>query len=278
MLAGTPAYMAPEQLNGLAVDARADVFAFGVLLYEYACGTHPFDAPSPLGILARVLESDAPPLDSLRPDLPAQLSDIVERCLRKSPADRFASAVEIAAALSRDDSAAPRSVRAKTWWRAHQVAMVVLYLLASVLAWQVKEWHPGAAGIIFLALGVAATTGGVFRGHLLFTERLVGAGGAGFITERRRATPATLIADLLIALALVADGVIMSRARPVAAGADAGAGRRHRARQSGRRAFDNDGHVRTAAVVAALKGVTLALTLALHWAAVRDCAYEKSQV
>ena len=85
VLAGTPAYMAPEQLNGQAVGARADVFAFGVLLYEYACGTHPFDAPTLLGIAARVLESDAPPLDSLRPDLPAKLSDIVERCLRKSP-------------------------------------------------------------------------------------------------------------------------------------------------------------------------------------------------
>src|SRR4029079_14401061 len=44
MLIGTPAYMAPEQINGLPVDARADVFALGVLLYEYACGTHPFAA------------------------------------------------------------------------------------------------------------------------------------------------------------------------------------------------------------------------------------------
>ena len=42
MLIGTPAYMAPEQINGQPVDARADVFAFGVLLYEYACGVHPF--------------------------------------------------------------------------------------------------------------------------------------------------------------------------------------------------------------------------------------------
>ena len=215
-LAGTPAYMAPEQLTGQTVGSRADVFAFGVLLYEYACGTHPFDAPSPLAIAARVLESDAPPIDSVRPDLPANLSDIVERCLRKSPQDRFASAVEIAEALSREADDEPRRVRVPTWWRAHQVAMIVLYFLASVLAWQVKEWHPGTAGVVFLALGVAATTGGVFRGHLLFTERLVGT-GAGFSAERRRATPATLIADLLIALALVADGVIMSHARPLAA-------------------------------------------------------------
>ena len=217
VLAGTPAYMAPEQLNGQAVGARADVFAFGVLIYEYACGTHPFDAPTLLGIAARVLETDVPRLDTLRPDLPPKLPDILERCLRKSPPDRFASAAEIADALSRDDAGGPRHVRGRTWWRAHQGVMIVLYLLASMLAWQVKEWHPGAAGVVFLVIGVAATIGGVFRGHLLFTERLVGAGGGELSAERRRATPATLVADLLIALALVADGVIMSRARPLAA-------------------------------------------------------------
>jgi hypothetical protein len=217
MLAGTPAYMAPEQLNGLPVDARADVFAFGVLLYEYACGTHPFAASTTLGTAARVLESDPPPLDTLRPDLPPKLSEIVKRCLRKSPPDRFASAVEIADALSGDAAGGSRRDRGRTWWRAHQVVMIVLYFVASVLAWQVKEWQPGAAGRVFLAIGVAATIGAVFRGHLLFTERLVGSGDSEFSAQRRRATPATLIADLLIALALLADGVIMSQQRPLAA-------------------------------------------------------------
>jgi len=55
-LIGTPAYMAPEQINGLPVDARADVFAFGVLLYEYACGAHPFAASTALATVARVLD------------------------------------------------------------------------------------------------------------------------------------------------------------------------------------------------------------------------------
>src|SRR5205823_6485874 len=53
---GTPAYMAPEQINGQAADARTDVFAFGVLMYEFVCGTHPFEARSELALLARVLE------------------------------------------------------------------------------------------------------------------------------------------------------------------------------------------------------------------------------
>ena len=48
-MVGTPAYMAPEQINGQPVDARADVFAFGVLIYEYACGVHPFEAPNTAG-------------------------------------------------------------------------------------------------------------------------------------------------------------------------------------------------------------------------------------
>src|SRR5206468_11618577 len=79
---GTPAYMAPEQINGLAVDARADVFAFGVLLYEFACGVHPFAAATPLGTVARVLESDVAPLSSLV-DVPAPLVEVLARCLHK---------------------------------------------------------------------------------------------------------------------------------------------------------------------------------------------------
>ena len=62
VLIGTPAYMAPEQLNGQPVDARADVFAYGVVIYEYACGVHPFSASTELARIARVLESDARPL------------------------------------------------------------------------------------------------------------------------------------------------------------------------------------------------------------------------
>jgi serine/threonine protein kinase len=81
MLIGTPAYMAPEQVNGLPVDARADVFAFGVLLYEYACGTHPFAASTTLATVARVLESDARPLD-VRADVSPRLAELIARCLQ----------------------------------------------------------------------------------------------------------------------------------------------------------------------------------------------------
>ena len=210
---GTPAYMAPEQLNGQRADARADVFAFGVLLYEYASGTHPFDAATPLALVARILESETTPIDRWRPDLPSSLVDVIDRCLRKLPAGRFASAGDIVHALDRIDPARAFG-RVATWWRTHQLAVIALYFVACALTWQIKEWRPGITTAIFVATGIAATVSGVFRGHLLFTERVT---GTGLAAERRRATTVTLVFDLLVALALAADGAILISLRPLAA-------------------------------------------------------------
>lgn len=210
---GTPAYMAPEQLNGQRADARADVFAFGVLLYEYASGTHPFAAATPLAVAARILESEAMPIDRRRQDLPSSLVNVIDRCLRKSPADRFPSAADIVHALDRIDAARAFG-RVATWWRTHQLAVIALYFVACALTWQIKEWRPGITTAIFVATSIAATISGVFRGHLLFMERVT---GTGLAAERRRATTVTLIFDLLVALALAADGAILAPLRPLAA-------------------------------------------------------------
>ena len=184
MFIGTPAYMAPEQLNGKPADARSDVFAFGVVMYEYASGVHPFDADSLLAVAARVLQSEVAPLDERCPALSPALVGVIERCLRKAPADRFASAGEIVTALARDDRA-PKSGAAVAWWRRHQIIVVGMYLLASMLGWLIKEWQHGLTDTMFLLAGVAATAGGIFRGHLLFTERV---NGAGFGDERTTCT------------------------------------------------------------------------------------------
>ena len=103
VLIGTPAYMAPEQLNGGVVDVRADVFAFGALIYEYICGVHPFAAATPLATVARVLESDARPLAHQCPHAPIAVLDCVERCLRKAPDQRFRSGADLVLALDRAD-------------------------------------------------------------------------------------------------------------------------------------------------------------------------------
>jgi predicted Ser/Thr protein kinase len=211
VLVGTPAYMAPEQLSGGHVDARADVFALGVLLYEYACGTHPFAAPTSLAVAARVLEGTPPPLEASCPGLPLSLAAVIERCLRKLPADRFASAAEVLAALGRSDLSPRRHVA--RWWRTHQITVIGLYLLAAAVMWQLKEWQPGAAAL-FAMVGVSGTIGGVFRGHLLFTERQ---NPVAFPAERRRAQYVTLIIDLVIAGALIAAAGGVAGSRQLAA-------------------------------------------------------------
>jgi len=213
-LIGTPEYMAPEQLNGKVADPRTDVFAYGVLIYEYACGEHPFAASTPMGVAARVIEGDVVSIRERCPALSPSLVAVVDRSLEKSPADRFDSAADIVAALAREDPPLPPRGAVATWWRRHQCALIALYLGASILGWQIKEWQHALAGPIFLLLGVAATVAGIFRGFLLFTEQM---NPAGFEKERRRARPVTLGADLLIALALAADGALLYQSRPLAA-------------------------------------------------------------
>ena len=158
VLVGTPAYMAPEQLNGERADARADVFAYGVVMYEYACGVHPFDASTPLGLVARVLESDARPMADRTPDVPAAVAMVVDRCLRKSAAERFASAADIVAALKAGDTGVSRRPAGSgSWWQAHQVVLLAVYAGAGALAWSIKEAFRGPLTLwLFVALGIGA--------------------------------------------------------------------------------------------------------------------------
>ena len=92
---GTPGYMAPEQIRGEPVDFRADVFAFGVLLFELATGSHPFTSATPVSTVARVLEATPPDLRRLAPACPAALAAVISRCLQKDPAQRYAATREL---------------------------------------------------------------------------------------------------------------------------------------------------------------------------------------
>jgi len=211
---GTPAYMAPEQITGRSVDARADVFAFGVLIYEYACGVHPFEAATPLAVVGRVLESDPRPLALRCPDLPGSIGDIVARCLKKAPAERFSSASELVGALKTVETATDRGAHA-SWWRTHQLVVVALQIASAVFAWQMKEWLETPVTVaIFLGLGAAATIGGVLRGHLVFTEWH---NPAFLARERTRTRHAIRLFDLLTASLLAVDAVIIARGRALPA-------------------------------------------------------------
>jgi tRNA A-37 threonylcarbamoyl transferase component Bud32 len=211
-VAGTPGYMAPEQLKRGTIDARTDIFSFGVLMYEYATGVHPFDGETNIDRMARVLESEPRAVRELRPDLPELLAFAITRCLRKSPQERFASAADLLPALTAADAPAAAS-RALAWWRNHHLIMLALYFVASALAWQLKEWHHGFPDTGFVAVAVLSTIGGFFRGHLLFTERV---NLRALRAELQRAEPITGVVDVFVAAVLAMVGWELASGRPLA--------------------------------------------------------------
>jgi serine/threonine-protein kinase len=91
---GTAAYMSPEQAEAKPVDARSDIFSFGSVLYEMLSGRCAFDGDSTLAIMAAIVRDEPKPLEA-----PLPVQNIITRCLRKSPADRFQSMTEVKNAL-----------------------------------------------------------------------------------------------------------------------------------------------------------------------------------
>lgn len=96
---GSPAHMAPEQIEGGEVDARSDVFSLGVLVYELMVGHLPFEGSNPAQVLRRVLDGLYTPAERECPDVGARWSKIIDRALAQSPDDRFQNAGEMAKAI-----------------------------------------------------------------------------------------------------------------------------------------------------------------------------------
>ncbi len=97
--AGTPGYMSPEQIEGGALDARTDIFSFGIVLYEMATSRLPFAGAHPAAVVYSILNENPAPLNRFRPEVPAQLQAILDTALAKNKEARYASAAELAAAL-----------------------------------------------------------------------------------------------------------------------------------------------------------------------------------
>ena len=96
---GTPAYMSPEMIQGADADPRSDVWALGIMLFELLAGRYPFDEQDAPALFVMVVTKDMPSLAALVPRAHPDVSRIVERCLRRDPADRYATATELGADL-----------------------------------------------------------------------------------------------------------------------------------------------------------------------------------
>jgi serine/threonine-protein kinase len=96
---GTPNYMSPEQVLGLRVDSRSDLFSAGVVLFKLLTGALPFEGDSVISVAVKIAKSEAPSVDKLRPNLPLSLRRVVERALKKQPEKRYQTGEEFAQAL-----------------------------------------------------------------------------------------------------------------------------------------------------------------------------------
>ena len=176
MIPGTPGYLAPEQITGGTADHRSDLFVFGLVAWELATGRHPFGATRSSQI-ARLVELSEGKLAPLRASLPMPgLEAIVQRCLRRDPAERYQSAgtlLEDLRQLRESGRAAWSPSHGLWWWQFHQVSVAALDAAMPVLAWLARRWVGGRLGqaLFFLVLALA-TTAVTVRLNLVFTSRV----------------------------------------------------------------------------------------------------------
>lgn len=117
---GTPAYMAPEQIQGLPHDQRSDQFSFGIVFYQMLTGVRPFEGQSVGAVCSQILTAQPVPPSERNPAVPPVLDRVIARCLAKNPQDRFASCEELARSLYPFTRARPRpagpDARKLSWW------------------------------------------------------------------------------------------------------------------------------------------------------------------
>jgi Tol biopolymer transport system component len=153
-IVGTLQYMAPEQLEGKEVDARTDIFAFGAVVYEMATGKRAFEGNSQASLIAKILETDPPPMSSLQPMTPTALDRVVKRCLAKEPEKRWQTASDLCEELKWIAESGSQAALAPTavakgmrapGRRALLLSVVALLLgatIASLAVWNLKPSPP----------------------------------------------------------------------------------------------------------------------------------------
>ncbi len=141
LLVGTVAYMSPEQLRGDRVDFRSDIFSFGTVLYEIACGKNPYAHKATADVISAIMSTEPDPLRQVTSDCPRDLERIVKRCMKKDRNDRYQSAAELSIDLDNlhKGIALPRPASSFFDVRfAALAAAVLLLIVAGISAY--KSW------------------------------------------------------------------------------------------------------------------------------------------
>jgi serine/threonine-protein kinase len=232
MIVGTPAYLAPEQALGRPADFRTDLFSLGLLLYELATGTNPFVAKTVGATIARIVEVDPPPLSDAQSGWAPELDRIIATCLRKNPAERYASTLEVVADLERlqaelsgqhaqassrkhPSGAIPRredALAPRLWWERHQYVVSAVYVLMMYPAWRVRGWLPTPWGMVFLLCVLAAAAAAAsLRLHLLFVARYT---PEELAEQHVRTRVWSRLCDIAFAAFLIGAAIGIGRAHP----------------------------------------------------------------
>jgi serine/threonine protein kinase/Tol biopolymer transport system component len=207
---GTIDYMSPEQARGRDVDQRSDIFSLGVVLYELTARTKPFTGATKSDVLAAVLTAEAPPLVQRRPDVSAELSRIITKCLRKDPEERYQSTKELLVDLKSVRQELEFGAKVTTSKLEATQPVIVTPVtqpgpsypttISELFIKEVKT-HPRRSFLIFVVIGLVAIAGA------LALYRLIKLAGRTDSFQNMRLTKLTSSGDVnAIAVAVSPDG------------------------------------------------------------------------
>lgn len=185
VITGTPHYMSPEQASGSLVDDRSDLFSLGSVMYYMCTGRPPFRAPQIVAVLNRICNHAHRPVSQIQTQIPAPVSDLIDRLLSKDPSRRFRSAAAARSAIAQllaDHQSGKLAAEARVaekyrWWQKHVAAAAGLLgtvAVTSLLVWgSFQLWQTWNSGETLLADAGASVTDNVEiqNGQRLTTER-----------------------------------------------------------------------------------------------------------